>query len=387
MDLDLLQFIDAHVLQKPGRVVKSAKPVSDPQETNRLEKLRFRLSSALTALTQAGINDAQTSVNGHILSALKYKYSSPNKHMKFWVNLKKLHAQVRKLDAEGLRHTIQRLTDAVSVGSMYYLPTAEYLTHIGCLILNRIYRLDRIRVTAAKMAFVCMGYIDIGNWMTLNLLLVSVASDIAKDCLGQMIELSLIYNELAPNLREGNERLPPNVGLLRFASVKDGLIKNALSIEEPDADLMRTITYVLGVSDEDLAANYKSRLQEVSRYDRASLIKSLKISPEEEPKSGGEDEEEAEGNGVEEEDEESNEETEAKDDTPLASGGEDEEEEDNGVEEEVEESDEETETKNDTPVAVKSKKKKKKQKKLGQVLKNSIVKKKPKSKKKKKSIC
>ncbi|TKR72831.1 hypothetical protein L596_020226 [Steinernema carpocapsae] len=298
MDLELLQFVDDNVLQKPARMIKSSKAITDADEVKSIEKLRFRLSAAVFSLQKCGINDAQTSVNGQILSALKYKFSNPFRHMKFWANVKKLHSQLRKLDAEGLRQTIRRLADAVCIGNLYYPATPEYLTHIGSLILNRLFRLDRIRVTAAKMAYVCMGYIDIGNWMTINLLLVSVASDIAKDCLGQIIELSLIYNELVENLRQGSVKLPKNASELRFQSIRGGEIINGLTINKPDVDLLGTIIYTLEISEADLAENYKNRLIEASRYDRQTLQKSLNIGVKREEEK--EDEEErSEGEEIE----------------------------------------------------------------------------------------
>uniref|UniRef100_A0A914MLZ0 Uncharacterized protein n=1 Tax=Meloidogyne incognita TaxID=6306 RepID=A0A914MLZ0_MELIC len=83
-----------------------------------------------------------------------------------------------------------------------------------------MFKLDKLRLICANSVDCSMGYVELGFFLTFNLMLISIISDVAKEANKQIIILANIYQKLGNYFYKSSKHcLPPIINFNLFESI------------------------------------------------------------------------------------------------------------------------------------------------------------------------
>ncbi|KAH7726996.1 Protein C23H3.5 [Aphelenchoides avenae] len=248
MRQNIRDFVDETLTHGTGKLFDTASDTSE-DSVRRLQKLRLQLKTVLGSLK---INQADGGVSTsavHLYDSLTYKYGASNRHQKYWRITKQIYAELKRINAKKPLEVMARIVQSLDSGKCHYRPSSSAVCFVGASLLERICRLDRLRLLCAKMASYSMGYLDLGHLVTMNVLLIATAAEVADDCLTHIQHMAQAYNELATWFTQHSNRSSKQFGLRSLPL--PGSKRNTTGQRATES--IRSLTELLSLSPEEVA--------------------------------------------------------------------------------------------------------------------------------------
>ncbi|CAD5212076.1 unnamed protein product [Bursaphelenchus okinawaensis] len=215
-----LQFVDKSVGTIAKKSFRSERE-RDSDKKQRWELNRMKLFATVTSLRQNKASEFPANEKiVKIYEAINYKYGQAYRHHNFFRSAKQLFSLIRRLCNGNFLKQLERLHKGLSDCKCEYIPHNDFLIHTGALLCRRIYLLDRIRLLAARNVDFDLGYIELGHFLKFNMLLASMAAEVADQARTHLKLLIKSYNEVADCFCLASDNFPTTVYGFKLESVE-----------------------------------------------------------------------------------------------------------------------------------------------------------------------
>uniref|UniRef100_A0A914CAR8 Nucleolus and neural progenitor protein-like N-terminal domain-containing protein n=1 Tax=Acrobeloides nanus TaxID=290746 RepID=A0A914CAR8_9BILA len=265
----LLETINLHLKNAPPKLFSSSSSVLVD-----LRKLRFQLQGVLSTWKSNGIDGNISSGSMKIYDALVYKFGQSNRHQKFWKVTLQVYSELKRINQRNLFEILSKISQGLSNSNYTCAPSTSATCYVASLILERMIRLDRLRLLCVKSAHFSMGYIELNHLITFNLMLIAIASDIAKESLRHIYQLSKTYNELAYWFRSTDKSFPTSSAELQLRSIPNGNITNLENMSKPSRTASRSLKIYFPIH----LTHLKSKPFQKFRMDAEVVLEKMGIS-------------------------------------------------------------------------------------------------------------
>ncbi|CAD5216249.1 unnamed protein product [Bursaphelenchus xylophilus] len=213
-------FLDKSALDLPKKFFQSERE-RDSDKKRIWELRRMKLSGNLALLKQNKVAEfPQNDKIIKIYEAVVYKYGRAYRHHNFYRSAKQLLSFLKRLRDGSFLKQLERLFKGLNEAGCAYLPTQEFIIYLGALLCRRIALLDRLRWLAARNVDFDLGYVQLGHLVKFNMLLISLASELAENALRHLELLLKVYNETAECFCSASDKFPVSCECFPLDSVK-----------------------------------------------------------------------------------------------------------------------------------------------------------------------
>ncbi|KAF7637890.1 hypothetical protein Mgra_00002595 [Meloidogyne graminicola] len=191
------ELIDQLTSSGPGKIF-SSKISSKANSINRNKKFSLVFDSAIEEIKKQGIKNNFIS-NCSLYEALIYKFGNSNKHQIFWKISLRIYRELKRINYQDdiLGHFV-KFSQGLKNSKFIYSPLRRSFCFFGAILLKRILKLDRLRLICAQCVDYSLGFVELGHFLTFNLMLIAIASDIANESNKQILFFANIYKNLPP---------------------------------------------------------------------------------------------------------------------------------------------------------------------------------------------
>jgi len=200
----LLDIVDECLSKGPGKIFL-------PRISNQrsfLKKFCLLLNNISVEMQAKGLGGKVALGSCQMYDAMVYKFGPSNRHQKYWRSSMQIYRGLKRINERNILQPIKALAEKLEISNFCYRPTRSYIRYLGSLILDRIYRLDKVRLHCSRSANLSMGYVELGHLLTFNLMCIAIASDVVREAMRQIRDLIQIYNQCSDYFMRGSSVFP-----------------------------------------------------------------------------------------------------------------------------------------------------------------------------------
>jgi len=227
---DVIAFLDSSLQCGMGRMFstlhahnptsadkKGRQKLLQHRRANLCEELKKMLSDwSLNQLTMRGVCKKSC----RLYDAMIYKFGKSNRRQKYWHLVRQIYTGLGRINKRPLVKSFEKFVQALEKSRYVYRPSKQTVCYLGSLLLERILRLDEIRISCTRTASISMGYVELKHLLTFNLMSIAIASDVWKEAGNHINALIHSYDALSPWLRSFDKRFPVSVAEVPLRSIQ-----------------------------------------------------------------------------------------------------------------------------------------------------------------------
>ncbi|KAI1717063.1 NUDIX domain-containing protein [Ditylenchus destructor] len=263
---EILSNIDSLVVKGASCRIFGSKMLTEQKGIDNLQKICMRLNGLLLDFKLNGNVGGPVALKScQLYDAMIYKFGQSNRHQKFWKSMLQIYGQLKHVNKKdkNLIERIAKFVECMEKSDYKYKPTKFSVSFMGASILERIVKLDRIRMLCFKAVDSCLGYIERRHFLTFNLMCVAIASDVASESLKHIVHLKAGYDTLAKWFHRADEMLPLSSSVLHLRSVS--ISKRRGISENVKLDKIQTILEILNYKEGEPPENEIADTQNIKR--------------------------------------------------------------------------------------------------------------------------
>lgn len=203
----LFEFIDKSIQRGPGKFFRS-NVNRDFHQKKALQRFGLDLNVVAAEFIAKKLGRCVSIASCQLYEALIYKFGASNRHQKYWKSTLYIYRHLKMINKSNLFDVLQTMLQRLESCDFNYQPTNSFLSYLGACLMDRIYKLDRVRYLCNHSAELSMGYVEIGHLLTFNLMIIAIASDVANEALKHICEYIKAYNKISKWLRRSSEIFP-----------------------------------------------------------------------------------------------------------------------------------------------------------------------------------
>ncbi|KAI1730032.1 NUDIX domain-containing protein [Ditylenchus destructor] len=259
---EILSNIDSLIVKGASCRIFGSKMVTEQKGIDNLQKICMRLNGLMLDFKLNGNVGGPVALKScQLYDAMIYKFGQSNRHQKFWKSMLQIYGQLKHVNKKdkNLIERIARFVKCMEKSDYKYKPTKFSVSFLGASILERIVKLDRIRMLCFKTVDSCLGYIERRHFLTFNLMCVAIASDVASESLKHIEHLKGGYDTLAKWFHRADEMLPLSSSVLHLRSIS---VSDRRGISEKvKLDKIQTILEILNYKEGEPPENENGDMQ------------------------------------------------------------------------------------------------------------------------------
>ncbi|CAD6195857.1 unnamed protein product [Caenorhabditis auriculariae] len=163
----------------------------------------------------------------------KANQNAPQRHQKYWSFFRSLGRAMQKYNNSTLLKKLALVQKkCVPTGGETYTVSQNFLRYVGCAYIRRLFCLSKIKEYCLKTAHSSMGYLELGHWQNLTLVIVALCSEIHSHVRREAEFMAKAFQRISKYLVQIDSRFPERLEELEvFKKLTEELSSQGKSLE------------------------------------------------------------------------------------------------------------------------------------------------------------